>query len=280
MRIYTIGIYEKALPPTLTWQEKLEIAKKSGYDFLEISIDETEEKLSRLNWSKEEKLKLVETMYKVKMPVRTMCLSGHRKYSLGSSDKMKAKYGLEIMERALQLADDLGIRIIQLAGYDVYYEKSNEETKERFQENLKKMVEMAASFGIIIGFETMETDFMDTVGKAMLHVKKNESPYLGIYPDCGNLTNAAFKYGKSVIDDLENGRGHIVAMHLKETKPEKYRDLLFGQGNVDFDKIIEKAWALGVRKYVTEFWYLGNRDWKSDIVTCNIAMRKILDGQK
>ena len=29
----------------------------------------------------------------------------------------------EIMEKAILLADDLGIRVIQLAGYDVYYEE-------------------------------------------------------------------------------------------------------------------------------------------------------------
>ena len=36
---------------------------------------------------------------------------------------------MEIMEKAIQLAEDLGIRIIQLAGYDVYYEESSFETK-------------------------------------------------------------------------------------------------------------------------------------------------------
>ncbi len=45
---------------------------------------------------------------------------------------------MEIMEKALQLAEDLGVRIIQLAGYDVYYEEGNEQTKKLFSENLKK----------------------------------------------------------------------------------------------------------------------------------------------
>ena len=42
------------------------------------------------------------------------------------------------MEKALKLADELGIRIIQLAGYDVYYEEGDEETREYFRNNLKK----------------------------------------------------------------------------------------------------------------------------------------------
>ena len=59
------------------------------------------------------------------------------------------------MEKAIQLADDLGIRIIQLAGYDVYYEESTSETVQRFGENLKKCERMAARAGIVLGFETM-----------------------------------------------------------------------------------------------------------------------------
>ena len=42
MRAYTLGLYEKAMPSDLTWKEKLETAKAAGYDFVEISIDETD----------------------------------------------------------------------------------------------------------------------------------------------------------------------------------------------------------------------------------------------
>ena len=56
MSAYTIGLYEKAMPKDLTWKEKLTAAKEAGYDFVEISIDETDEKLARLEWTKEERL--------------------------------------------------------------------------------------------------------------------------------------------------------------------------------------------------------------------------------
>ena len=45
MKPYTIGLYEKAMPPALSWEEKLRFAKSAGYDFVEISIDEKDEKL-------------------------------------------------------------------------------------------------------------------------------------------------------------------------------------------------------------------------------------------
>ena len=280
MKKYAIGLYEKAMPPTLSWREKLEFAKSAGYDFVEISIDEKDEKLARLDWTGEERLELVKTMSEVGLPIRSMCLSGHRKYPLGSADPAVRARGMEIMEKAIRLADDLGIRIIQLAGYDVYYEDSTAESKALFLENLKKATEMAAVKGVMMGFETMETDFMNTVWKSMYYVDAVGSPYLGVYPDSGNLTNAAKSSGGSVLDDLWSGRGHIVALHLKETVPGVFREVPFLTGHVDFPAVIQRAWALGVRRYVTEMWYTGNDDtWADDIRFARRSMSDILDKQ-
>lgn len=277
MSAYTLGLYEKAMPAELTWEEKMLAAKEAGFDFIEISIDETEEKLSRLEMSAEERLELVRLMKQTGIPIRTMCLSGHRKYPLGSSDPATCARGMEIMEKAIHLADDLGIRIIQLAGYDVYYEPSTLETKKRFFENLKQATAIAAQFGIFMGFETMENEFMNTVEKAMKYVTLVGSPYLNVYPDIGNITNAAKTYENDVLEDMELGKGHLIAMHLKETVPGKFREIPFGTGHVDFESAIGKAWALGVRRYVTEFWYTGSADWRADLLSAHDTFTKILE---
>lgn len=283
MARYALGLYEKAMPGTMTIGEKLECAKECGYDYVELSVDETDEKLARLDWTKEERLALIKEMYRVGLPLRSMCLSGHRKYPFGAKDPEVRKRGMEIMEKAIDLADGLGIRTIQLAGYDAYYEKDQwEGSRQAFLENLTKATEMAAAKGISMGFETMETPFMNTVWKSMFYVNHIDNPWLGVYPDCGNLTNAAVADGSSVTDDLYSGRGHVIAMHLKATKPGLFRDMVFDDptSHVDFEADIARAWSLGVRRYVTEMWYLGSEKWKDDIHTANRTMRAILDRQK
>ena len=279
LKKYTIGLYEKAMPKALDWREMLLCAKECGYDFVEISIDETDFRLARLEWTKEERLELVALMKEIGLPIRTMCLSGHRKYPFGASDPAVRERGMEIMEKAIELADDLGIRIIQLAGYDVYYEEGTAESERLFRENLAKATRMAEAKGILMGFETMETEFMNTVGKAMHYVNIINSPYLGVYPDSGNLTNAAKMYGTDVLEDLESGRGHIVALHLKETVPGKFREIPFLTGHVDFEAVVAKAWDLGIRRYVTEMWDVGLETWKEDILFANRSMSAILDKQ-
>lgn len=80
-----------------------------------------------------------------------------------------------------------------------------------------------------MGFETMETEFMNTCEKSMKYVDEINSTYLNVYPDCGNINNAAITYGTDVLADLKTCDGHIVAMHLKETVPGKFRDMMFGE---------------------------------------------------
>jgi len=176
MKQYTIGLYEKAMPKHLDWPAMLACAKACGYDFVEISIDETDLRLSRLEWTKQQRLDLVRAMREAGIPIRTMCLSAHRKYPFGASDPAVRERSMEIMEKAIELADDLGIRIIQLAGYDVYYEPGTPESERLFRENLRKAVHMAEARGILLGFETMETEFMNTVSKSMKYVDLVNSP--------------------------------------------------------------------------------------------------------
>ena len=273
MKEYALGLYEKSMPGSLRWAEKLTAAKKCGFDFVEMSVDETDAKLARLDMSAAERGELLQAMAQSGLPIRSMCLSGHRKYPLGSPDEAVRRRSLEIMEKAVALAADLGIRIIQLAGYDVYYEEGNERTRAWFRENLAKCVEMAAREGIVLGFETMETPFMDTVGKAMKYVEDIRSPYLGVYPDAGNLTNAARLYGHDLLTDIRLGEGHLVAFHLKETVPGKYREIPFGTGHVDFASVVDTAWKLGVRRYVAELWYTGQEEWEQILVDTSRFLR-------
>ena len=276
MRDVRVGLYEKALPSTLSIREMLQATQQAEFDFLELSIDETDARQRRLSWSAAERTELLGAMREVGLPIRTMCLSGHRKYPLGSHDETIRTRGMEIFEQAVELADDLGIRIIQLAGYDVYYEEGDERTRMLFEQNLRRCVIYAARYGVSLGFETMETPFMDTVAKAMRYVREINSPYLGIYPDLGNLTNAAKLYQTDLYQDIAAGQGRILAMHLKETSPAVYRDMRFGDGHVDFARGIEAAYAQGVRLFVAEYWHNGADNWRKELSALRAYIGQII----
>lgn len=262
MHAYSLGLYEKAMPTGLSWEKMLECTAASGFDTLEISIDESDYRLARLKWDAAQRSDLRRLSDSVGVPIKTMCLSGHRKYPLGSHDPAVRARSLQIMAEAVHLATDIGVRIIQLAGYDVYYETSDSDTVAWFGENLNKSVEYAAKHGVILGFETMETAFMDTVTKSMGWVDQVNSPYLGVYPDIGNLKNASVLYGSDLLEDIRKGSGHIFAAHLKETRPGIYRDMDFGTGHTEYEACIKLLWEMGVRHFTGEFWFRQGNDYE------------------
>ena len=279
-RHYLLGMYEKSMPKDLTWEDKLNACKKAGFDWIEISIDETDEKIARLYWTKEQKDELVRLIKKTGTPIYTMCFSAQRKYSLGSLGKEKHDKAMEIMEKAIDFAADIGIRIIQLAGYDCYYEEANEETRAEFIKNLKTATQMAARKGVLMGFETMmDRDFIDTVEKGMEFVDICKSPYLGVYPDIGNLAGARhdFGYEKTVNDDLRTGAGHILACHLKETKPKTDRSVPWGTGLTDYISNLKVLKELGVHMFNGEFWCDYPERWEENLKESCDFLRDKLD---
>lgn len=277
MQKYRLGLYEKALPPELSFAQMLDETARNGFDSLEISIDESDRRLARLDWSADERKRLLLAAGDAGVPIATMCLSGHRRFPLGSHDAQVRKRSLEIFRRALALGMDLNVRVIQLAGYDVYYEDGDEDTARWFEENLRICAELAARAGMLLGFETMETSFLDTVSKAMRWVRRINNPYLGVYPDIGNLKNASLRYGTDLMEDIACGNGRIVAVHLKETKPGVYRNMAFGTGHTPYEPCMKAFRNMGVRHFTGEFWHQGEPDFRKTLSFSAAFLRERLD---
>lgn len=272
----TLAIYEKALPPGLSWRQKLDAAAKAGFDAIELSIDESGEELDRLEMPYGLRRAILDFEHDAGARIGSICLSAHRKYPLGSPDTAARKHGMDILRGAVKLAESMGVNLIQLAGCDVYYETPTSDTPKYFEENLRTAVDYTAGTGVILAFETSDAPFMNTTAKVMDYVARVNSPCLGVYPDIGNLTNGVEPEGgcnvpgglaELVASDLELGRGHIFAARLKETRPGVYRDLFPGEGRVDFASAVKKLAGLGVRRFTAEQRYRDDRApvWEEDL---------------
>ncbi|KKI46680.1 xylulose 5-phosphate 3-epimerase [Obesumbacterium proteus] len=256
-RRHPLGIYEKALPKTLSWPERLALAKSCGFDFVEMSVDETDERLSRLDWSVAQRTSLVGAMLESGVAIPSMCLSAHRRFPFGSHDENVRQQARSIMTKAIHLARDLGIRTIQLAGYDVYYEEQDEGTQQRFTEGLAWAVEQASGAQVMLAVEIMDTEFMNSITKWKKWDRLLSSPWFSVYPDVGNLS----AWGNDVSAELELGIDSIAAIHLKDTYPVtatsqgQFRDVPFGDGCVDFVGVFQTLKRLNYRgSFLIEMW--------------------------
>ncbi|EPA3654959.1 L-ribulose-5-phosphate 3-epimerase [Escherichia coli] len=188
-----LGIYEKALPAGECWLERLQLAKTLGFDFVEMSVDETDERLSRLDWSREQRLALVNAIVETGVRVPSMCLSAHRRFPLGSEDDAVRAQGLEIMDYPL----------------------------------------------------------MNSISKALGYAHYLNNPWFQLYPDIGNLS----AWDNDVQMELQAGIGHIVAVHVKDTKPGVFKNVPFGEGVVDFERCFETLKQSGYcGPYLIEMW--------------------------
>lgn len=225
-----IGLYEKALPADWPWEKRLEAAAQAGYSFVEISIDESEGRLARLDWAARERTALRQAIANTGVPIMSMCLSGHRKYPLGSHSPEIRAQGLTILRKAIAFAGDIGLRMVQVMGYDVFYETSDAQTEACFMDGIEQGVRWASQAGVMLGLENLDTPFVASVRQGMRIVQTFDSPWFHLYPDMGNLAAA----GYYPPDELALAKGHLLALHVKDAQPKVIRGIPFGEGIVPF----------------------------------------------
>ncbi len=152
----TLGIYEKAFP-TMRLPGCLRAAAVAGYDFVELSIDESDDRLERLNWSSSEKAALRRITSSTGVPMTSMCLSAQRRFPMGSASPDLRQKSLDIARKAVDLACDLGVRMVLIPGYDVFYEPSSQATRARFVEGLWRALQWASRSGVMLVLENTES---------------------------------------------------------------------------------------------------------------------------
>ena len=276
-----IGLYEKAMPNDLSWEEKLIKAKGLGFDFVEISVDESDERRARLDWSDEEIYQLRELCETHGMPLQSMCLSAHRKFPFGSEDQEIRANAYVIMEKAISLAFKLGIRCIQLAGYDVYYEPQSEATHARFIQGMKDSAKMAEHAGIMLGVEIMDTPYLNSLSKFEVLKREIPSPYFMAYPDVGNISG----WNSDVCTELKLSQDHIIQIHLKDTLrvsgtcKGQFRDLTIGEGEVDFNAIFSVLAQINyTAPLVIEMWAQDD-NWEENIRSAKSRLCSMANAQ-
>jgi L-ribulose-5-phosphate 3-epimerase len=201
----------------------------------------------------------------------TMCLSGHRKYPLGSHTPELRRQGQEILHKAIDFAGDLGLRVVQVMGYDVFYETSDAETGVNFLNSLRLGADWAGQAGVMLGLENLDTPFVENLSKALSIIREIDSPWLRLYPDIGNLAAA----GCYPPDELTLAKKQILGIHVKDALPRIIRGVPFGQGIVPFQETFRALAQTGFWGLLgVEIW--GDRHTEGDPFTSAAAARSFV----
>ncbi len=237
-----LGIYEKALPAANDWDERLRAARQAGFDFVEMSLDPTPERLARLEWTPARRREVRHMLEDAGLPIQTMCLSATREYPPGTGDRERRAQALRILRAAVDLAADLGIRIIQVGGHDTLPgEPSDHGSQARYVEAIQQMVVCASQRGVLLGLENQDYGYVNSPTAAISVIHAVGSPYLGLYLDVGNLIVNRL----DVLPEIAHARGHLVGVHVKDARPGTPRRVPFGEGDVPFIQAFTQLRAMG-----------------------------------
>lgn len=247
----TLGIYEKALRWTGSWPEFFAQAGEAGFSFVDISIDETPEREARLGWTAEQRAEVRAAAAAARIELGGLCLSIHRRISPGSSDPAVRRQAIEVLDQGIDLCVDLGIPVLQLAGYFAYYEDPTPSARQWYVECLRHGAEHAARSGVLLGIENVDSTDITSIDAAMAVVEEIDSPWLQLYPDLGNIT----EQGLDMVKQLRRGQGHMLALHAKDTRPGEPRRVDMGTGDVPwgiaFTELARQNWS---GRLMIEMW--------------------------
>ena len=250
LRELPFGLYEKSICTTWSWEDKFSLVKEAGYDYFEIAIDATPQKLARL-YDREEKMRIRRASEALDMPLYTFAFTANRFFPLGSEDDEIREKGVQILCDALDFASLVGAKTINIASYDVYEKIGSMITAAHFLDSIRRCVDHAAQRGVIISLETMDSVFMDTTQKAMFYVNAIGSAFLQVGVDPGNIT----AMGNNPISDFPVAGKHIVEVEFKDVRLGEVRNVFFGEGIVDFDACFKALHDIGYQGFMAaEMW--------------------------
>jgi len=258
----SLGIYEKALRWTGDWGQLFTDARAAGFSFVDLSVDETPERRARLEWTAKTRREVRAAAEREGIQLGGVCLSVHRAVGPGSADPAVRAEADRIFEQGIDLCHDLGIPVLQVAGYYAYYEDRDAGQRERYVASLRRAIPKAARAGVLLGIENVDGNDVSSISRGMNIVREIDSPWLQMYPDVGNIAEQQL----DEIEELRAGEGHMLAIHLKDVRVREPRRVPMGEGIANFPKafaeLVRQGWS---GRMMIEMW---NDDAPDSVARC------------
>lgn len=239
MRVDTkpVAVYEKAFPESLSLSGKIEEAARIGFSAIEIAIDDDPDRRSRLSWGKAEADAILKSLETDKVFIQSITLSLHRIIPMGSSNDERRDSAIAIARQAINLASNLQIEIVQIAGYFATAEDHYEHSRQRFIAALSTLAPLAEEKGIVLAVENVDGEDVLSAADGISIIQEVNSPAVRLYVDVGNYT----ANGLDAIAELKQALPYACAIQLKDSRPGEFRRVDFGTGDVPFAKLIEEC---------------------------------------
>jgi len=245
-----LGIYEKALRGR-SLADVFASAARAGFSFVDLSLDESPERLARLQWTAIERAEVRDAAARNGVAIGGLCLSVHRTIAPGSADPAQRERALRILLDAIDLAADLGGCVVQIAGYYAYGEEARADARADYVAVMAQGTAHAARRGVVLGLENVDGTDVTSTETALGVVAEIDSPWFRLYPDVGNFVVQSLP----VVEQVRASVPHAFAWHVKDARPDEPRRVPMGEGDVPWDDafaaLAETGWS---GRIMIEMW--------------------------
>jgi len=256
------SLYYGMLPDSLSASDRLQLAKRAGFEGVEIPTIEKPELLAEIK----------QAAQAAGIKVHSIMNQRHWKFPLSSSDPDVIRQSIEGMETSLRNAKEIGADTVLLVPAVVNPETSYKDAYERSQKHIKELLPLAKELNIIIAIENVWNKFLLSPLEFARYVDEMNSPFLRAYFDCGNI--ALYGYPHDWIRTLGK---RIVKVHIKGFDVNKKEFVNLGDGTIDWLEVRRAFSDIGYSGYMPAELKGGDEAYLKDV---SARMDKIIAGQK
>ncbi|MCE5325415.1 MAG: sugar phosphate isomerase/epimerase [Planctomycetaceae bacterium] len=167
-------------------------------------------------------------------------------YPFSSPDAAEVEKGLEAARRAIDCAAALGAGVVLIVPAVVTEAVTYEQAYGRSQEQLRKLIPLAAEREIVLAMENVWNKFLLSPMEFARYIDELASEWVKAYFDVGNIL--LYGFPQHWIRTLGP---RIARIHVKDFQvgPKAFADLL--QGDVNWPAVIAALRAVGYDSYLT-----------------------------
>lgn len=227
------SIGDNMIPRGWRFEQGLELAKKAGFDGIELWLGNTP--WFQMTTTDAEVRELGRKIENAGLVVSNVSTGLHWKYPISARDPKVREEGIRIVEREIETAALLGTDVILLVPGLVTEEVPYNEVYMRCLDALKHLAPKAAKANVKIGCENCNSEhrFLISPREFWQFLNDVNSPYVQMFLDVGNIHDTGFAE-----QWIEIHGPRIVRIHLKDVLKKRgrsgetvYTNLFLGDNN-------------------------------------------------
>ncbi len=242
-----IGINRWTLPPALSLSDAFRMAKRAGFDSIEINIAEDGE--LTLESDEPAVRSIVASAREAGIELSSLSTGLGWRYPLGSPDPAIREKAQAVVRKSLEVANWMSVDTILVVPGVVNADTAYDDVYRWSQEGLHRVAPDAEDRRVAIGVENVWNKFLLSPLEFARYLDEIGNPYIGAYFDAGNILQ--YGYPDQWIRILGS---RIKKVHVKDFKSNVGNGSGFCnplQGDVPWAKVRAALEAIGYDEYVT-----------------------------